>query len=178
MNQCLKIILFWTIVRGPLIRIGSLNWFLPPLPPFALSLRVRLFRVDYSLPLPPPPSLAVVSPGEAKPKVADAGMTYMLDRVNMAPMQISWAIFNKVSTPFDPDIIIKGNLVTSDGLGCVYIQKCLWSKCHHNTAMRHEYHRQNYFYLVKNHYLFCTYHKLFPLFLMFSYLFPFRTLKI
>jgi len=38
-----------------------------------------------------------VSPGEvAKPKVGDAGMTFMLDRVNMAPMQISWAIFNKV----------------------------------------------------------------------------------
>merc|ERR1711872_881509 len=34
-----------------------------------------------------------VSPGE---KVADTGMTYMLDRVNMVPMKISWAIYNKV----------------------------------------------------------------------------------
>ena len=34
-----------------------------------------------------------VCPGE---KMADMGMTYMLDRVNMAPMKISWAIYNKV----------------------------------------------------------------------------------
>jgi len=41
----------------------------------------------------PKPQTERVCPGE---KMADMGMTYMLDRVNMAPMKISWAIYNKV----------------------------------------------------------------------------------
>jgi len=41
----------------------------------------------------PKPQTEKVCPGE---KMADMGMTYMLDRVNMAPMKISWAIYNKV----------------------------------------------------------------------------------
>ena len=63
-------------------------------------------------------------------------------------------------------------------LGCVYIQKCLWSSCHHSTAKRHENHGQNHFYIVRIlHRLFCTHKKPFSLYPMFSSLFSFKNTK-
>ena len=53
-------------------------------------------------------------------------------------------------------------------LGCVHIHKCLWSFRHYSIARRHEFHGQNYFYLVKFfYYWFCTHQRLTLYFLCF-----------
>ena len=63
-------------------------------------------------------------------------------------------------------------------VGCVDIQKCLCSYCHHSKAKRHVFYGQNHFNLVKFYYRsFCTHEKLFPAFPLFPSLFPFKILR-
>ena len=46
-------------------------------------------------------------------------------------------------------------------LGCFYLWKCLWSKCHYSTAKKIEFYGQNNFYwIIFFYYSFCMHQKL------------------